>query len=543
MKAKKVLLPLIIGSFVIGFLTGCSNRMKVGGSHVIQIKAYKGGYTTDFLHEMADKFHQVYPDLSVEFLEESALVDGEKTAAEICVPKKNQVDLYFVTGVDINFLVKRSSAILHKRDVTLLEPLDDVFESKAIDLSGKEESETIKSRFFTGFEELCRYDGEFPRWRGTMFNLPWAEASTGLFMNKSVLDRYNVEIPLTSNEFTSAVQTIYTQGQADGKYPFSWGGANADGYWQYLYETWFAQYTGVAGFNRFMNCDPGNGKIVQEGYKVYEDRGILKALEAMFDILDLKYSPNGSTSKQHMEAQTDFITGKTAFMCDGDWVLNEMKEYYYDEAKEIMMIGAPILSSIGEEIGITDAQLHTLVESIDNHKTNTEIKALIPSLTDQNIEWVRNARSVHGTIGIGHNILIPSYADAKEAAKLFIRFFYSNDGCRIFRNFANANLPLSYKTEEGDKDTTFQKSLDKIRDYDNPQIVTTVAPFNGVRITPTPPIYLFNEPSWQNPHTFLNVMLDKNKANPVFTPQKIFEEEQEYVKKFWPERMIYIDYL
>ncbi len=543
MKLKKVLFPILLASTALLSVTGCKSKQKVGGSSVIQIKAYKGGYGTDFMHEMAKKFKTIYPELSVEFLDESALLDGEKAAAEIATPKKNQVDLYFATGVDINYLVKKSSSVLNKRDVTLLEPLDDIFESKAIGLDGKEESATIKSRFFTGFEELCKYDGEFPKWRGTMFTLPWAEASTGLFVNKSVLDKYHVDIPLTSKELTAAVETIYAQGKDNGNFPFSWGGQNAAGYWQYLYETWFAQYSGVERFNRFMNCDPGDGKIVEEGYKVYEDVGILKGLQGMFEILDLKYSPAGSRTMTHTEAQTEFITGKTAFMCDGDWVLNEMKEYYYDKAKDILMIGAPILSSIGEEIGITDGQLHTLVENIDAHKTNAEIKAVIPSLTDSNIEWVRNARSVHDTIGIGHNIIIPSYADAKEAAKLFVRFLYSNDGCRIFRNFANANLPLSYVTGEGDKDTPFQQSLDKVRNYDNPQIVTNVAPFNGVRTTPTPPILMFNYSSWATPYTFLYIMLDKNNSSPTLSPEKIFEDEKNYVRGKWSDYMIYIDYL
>ena len=542
MRLKKLLLPIILSSTALLCVTGCGKEDKIGGSNKIQIKVYKGGYGTDFLHQMAKKFRTIYPEISFEFLDESSLMDGEKAVTEICVPKKNQVDLYFTTGVDINYLIKRSSKVLGKRDVTLLEPLDDIFESRAIGLNGVE-NETIKSRFFTGFEELCKYEGEFPRWRGTMFTLPWAEASTGLFVNKTVLDKYNVEIPLTSDEFTSAVQTIYSQGRSRNNYSFSWGGANAAGYWQYLYETWFAQYSGVENFNNFMNCDPGNGKIVEEGYKVYEDEGILKALEAMFEILDLDYSPNGSRTMSHVEAQTDFITGRTGFMVNGDWVLNEMKEYYYNQAKEIMMIGAPILSSIGTEIGITDQQLHTLVECIDDHQSNAEIKSILPTLSDDNIEWVRNARSVHGTIGIGHNILIPSYCDAKEAAKLFVRFLYSNDGCRIFRNYANANLPLSYVTQAGDKDTTFQKSLDKVRNYDNPQIITSVAAFNGVRTTPTPPIYMFNYSSWQTPYTFLYIMIDKSKSSPIFTAQKIFDDEKTYVRGYWSRWMEYIDYL
>lgn len=543
MKLRKFLLPLVTATTALLAVTGCTQSVKVGGEATIQIKSYKAGYGTDFLHEMISKYQEAHPEISFEIVEESALLDGEKTAAEIAIPKKNQIDLYFITGLDVNYLVKRSSSILNKRDVTLLEPLDDIFEGKAIGLDGKEEEETIKSRFFGGFEELIRYEGEFPKWRGTIFTLPWADASTGLFVNKKVLDKYNVEIPLTSNEFTGAVRTIYTNGASQDNYPFSWGGANAAGYWQYLYETWFAQYTGVEKFNNFMNCDPGNGKIVEEGYKVYEDVGILKTLEAMFDILDLNYSPKGSRSKTHMEAQTEFFTGRTAFMIDGDWILNEMKRDYYEYGKDIIMIGAPILSSIGEEIGITDAQLHDLVVMIDEHKTNAEIKAVIPSLTDEQIARVVAARSVHDTVGAGHQIVIPSYADAKEAAKDFVRFFYSNDGCRIFRNFANANLPLSYKIEDGDTNTPFQQSLDKIRNYDNPTIVTSVASFNGVRSTPTPPLYTFNYSAWATPYTFMYIMIDKASSNPAFTPEKIFTEEKNYVKNKWSQYMVYIDYL
>ena len=82
MKFKKALLPLILASTTMMGLAGCAKKVKAGGSNIIQIKSYKGGYGTDFLHEMADKFKTVYPDYSVEFLDESSLLDGEKAAEE-----------------------------------------------------------------------------------------------------------------------------------------------------------------------------------------------------------------------------------------------------------------------------------------------------------------------------------------------------------------------------------------------------------------------------------------------------------------------------
>ena len=541
MKVSKLLLPVALCAIATATLTGCKTGVAAGGEATIQIRAYKGGYGLDWLHEAAKEFQKAHPDIQFEFVEESAMVTGEIAQQEIVLPKKNQIDLYFITGIDVDILLQKSYSVLRTRSQTLLEPLNDIYESKAIDVNGNEEMETIASRMAVGYKEASEYDGAYAQWQGKMFTLPWANGMTGLFVNPSVLERYNLEMPLTSNEFTQVVQEIYTKGKADGVYPFSWAGSNAVGYWNYLYETWFAQYSTQQGFLNFIKCDPGNGDIKNNGYKVYEDQGILKGLEAMFDILDLRYSPNGSASKRHMEAQTEFVTGKTAFMMDGDWVVNEMKADYFQYGQNINMLGVPVLSSIGEEIGITDAQLHDLVKMIDEHKSNAEIKAAMPSLDDAKISRVYNARCVYDSIGAAHTIVIPSYADAKAAAKLFVRYLYSNDGCRVFRNQTYSNLPLKYQKQEGDTNTPYQQSLDQIQSYDNPQMVTSASLYNNVRSVAQ--MYNFNYSAWVHPATFRSVMEDKASASPKFSPQFIFENEQTYVKNNWSRYMSFVTWL
>ena len=541
MKVSKLWLPIALCAISAAALAGCKTGVAVGGENTIQIRAYKGGYGLDWLHEAAEEFKKIYPDAKFKFEEESSMVTGEVAQQEIVLPKKNQIDLYFITGIDVDILLQKSYSVLRTRSKTLLEPLNDIYESKAIGANGKEESETIASRMAIGYKEASEYEGAYAQWQGKMFTLPWANGMTGLFVNPTVLEKYNLEIPLTSNEFTAVVQEIYTKGKADGIYPFSWAGANAVGYWNYLYETWFAQYSTQQKFLNFIKCDPGDGDIKNKGYKVYEDVGILKGLEAMYDILDLKYSPNGSASKQHMEAQTDFVTGKTAFMMDGDWVVNEMKNDYFEYGKNIKMIGAPILSCIGEEIGITDEQLHTLVQMIDEHKTNVEIKSVIPSLDDAKISRVYNARCVYDSIGASHTIVIPSYADAKDMAKLFVRYLYSNDGCRVFRNNTYSSLPLKYQKQDGDTDTPYQQSLDQIQSYNDPQMVTSAALYNNVRSVSQ--MYNFNYSAWVHPATFRSIMQDKVSDSPKFSPQFVFENEQTYVKNNWSRYMSFVTWL
>ena len=96
-------------------------------------------------------------------------------------------------------------------------------------------------------------------------------------------------MPLTSDEFVAAIEKISTHTAADGVYPYSWGGSNAPGYWAFLFETWFAQYSGAEKYVKFQKCEPETGTIKENGYEVYNDQGILKSLEAMYPIFQQKY--------------------------------------------------------------------------------------------------------------------------------------------------------------------------------------------------------------------------------------------------------------
>lgn len=537
MKLKRLLGLAVLGGALIPTLTGCGNKVVEGGAQKVQIRCYKGGYGDEWIKQTVVRFNETFKDkgYSAEIVESSALVT-EAAGQEILVPNKNQIDLYFTNGSDISTFINKSKSILRSTDKVVVECLDDVLASKAIGFDGKEESQTIGERLIGGYDITSKYNGTNEKWAGKTFKLPWADAMTGIFCNTSVLAKYGIELPLTSNEFTEAVKKISSKTATDNIYPFSMGGANALGYWSYLFDTWFAQYSTAEGFINFQKCVPSNGNIKDNGYEVYNDKGILKALEAMYDILDLNYLSNGSLERQHTEAQVEFVTGKSAFMTNGDWVMNEMKENYSDKASDIIMLKAPILSSIGTECGLTDAQLHDVVKAIDDLKTNEEIKLLVPAATDEAINRIYDARSIHDSIGPSHDIFIPSYADAKDAAKLFVRYLYSNDGCNLFRQYATSNLPLKYTVSEElkAKATKFQKSLDSFYALNKSQMVSGAADYNNVRGDSQ--MYSFNVSAWQHPRTFVAIMQNKSKLLPSY----IFEQEALYMKQQWASYMSYI---
>ncbi|MCQ2742120.1 MAG: ABC transporter substrate-binding protein [Bacilli bacterium] len=536
MKVKKAMLAVVLGTIAAAALTSCGKKTEVGGDNTIQIRVYKAGYGITWLEKMIEKYEAAFPDKKVKIEEASANMPT-KAKQEIMTPKTNQIDLYFTSNADLQTLIGKSQSVLRTDKKVLLEELSSILDSKAIGSDGREESQTIRERLFAGYEDSSTYQGLVEKWRGNVYKLPWADAVTGLFMNRSILEKYNIEVPLTSNELINAIKTIKTHTAADGIYPYSWAGGNASGYWSYLYETWFAQYSSATSFNNFMKCQPESGTIRDKGYQVYEDVGIKKSLEAMVELLDFDYSPDGSAQLDHMEAQDDFLSGKSAFMVDGDWLLNEMKGQDFDKAKNVEMLRTPILSSIGTDNGLTEEQLHNLVKAIDEKKDESEIKAIVPAATDQVIAKVKEARSIHDCLGASHDLIIPEYADAKEAAKHFVRFMYSNEGCRLFRNNAYANLPLKYDVQEGDTNTNFQKSIDNVYDFEKVNMITGEGCPNDIRAASS--MRLFNVPTWVHPTTFYTIMLDKAEDKKL-NADYIFTKEKEYMTSNWSTYMSFI---
>lgn len=543
MKSKKLLCLSLLGAACA--LTSCKNPFKktdeVGGTSHVQIRCYKGGYDVEWLNELIRQFNNTFKSkgYSAELMESGEKVT-ETSKQDIYLPDENQTDLYFTNGSAMTDIISQSQNYLGTYDKVLLEELTDVYNSKAIGFDGQEESQTISERFVGGFKELCEYNGSETRWNGKLFKLPWADAFTGLFANKKVLERYGiVDIPLTSNELIAAVNKIYNNRKGDD-YPYAFGGNNTSGYFSFLFETWFGQYSTVENFKKFMKLEPADGNIKEHGYQVYQDQGIKKALEGMFDYCDYKFAAPGSDSAKHLEAQKKFVLGKAGFMVNGNWVMQEMRLNYPEAANDIIMLKTPVLSSIGEEVGLTDAQLHDVVKAIDELKNDNEIKQLV-TISDEGITRIRNARRVVDSIGPTHDMFIPSYSDAKDAAKLFIRFMYSNDGCNVFRDKAWANLPLTYtiKDELKSKTNAFQASLDTVYAAGKPEIISGSADYNSARSDSQ--MYLFNYKSWTHPKTYINIMDDKFKDH-KFTPQYIFEKEAQYVENNWKTYKAYINF-
>ena len=358
---------------------------------------------------------------------------------------------------------------------------------------------------------------------------------TGIVCNTAKLQELGFAVPLTTDELISTTIGIH-ESNSDVE-PWVFAGKNASGYLTYLYNTWFAQYEGFDSYRDFVRCKPSEGKTINDnGYEVYEKQGILKSLEAMIPLCNFDYNVEGSGGFDYDKAQYEFYKQNAVFMANGDWLLREeydidqVGQERYDVLKNFEMIKTPILSSIGTEIGLNDAQLHTLVEMIDAKKNDAEILSALPSLDEAKILRVKKARGVYYSEGNNHSIIIPSYSNVKELAKKFVRFMYSNESCNVYHKTAFSNLPLSYTPDADIEDTKFSKSLNKIYDNEYVSVANIEAHFNEIRSKGG--IKLFNYNDWSSPTTFMLVMRNQDGASP-WTAQYMFEKEAKSAKDNW----------
>ncbi len=541
--AKKLIALLLVLVMAVGMLAGCGGSGDSGnvsgngtGSKRLVIKFFKGGYGQDWLEAVAEAFEEVYKDEGYKVVLEVRAGTGGATVAEQELklgPDKNDVDLYFASGVSTHDVLNYSKKVMREENAPLLEPLNDIYNAPAIGADRQPESKIIKDRVFPGFEDSYLYKGTNEAWKGQIFNLSEFASSTGLFVNTKVLEKYGLSVPNTTEEFAAVVETISQKGAADGVYPFTWAGNNAPGYWFYLWYDWFAQYSGVEAFNNWVATMPASGDVINDGWQVYEDKGILEAFKAMEPLMKLDYSADGAVNFTHTEAQHYLMVGEAAFMVTGDWLLNEMKLDYFQEAStDVQMIKAPVVSVIGQELGITDAQLSKAISMIDEGKADGDIMAAVSGLDEAGVQRIRKARGIYSSIGGELQIMIPAYGDAKDVAKLFVQFLYSEDGCRIVRENAHALVPVSCESYDVAEPTAFLDSVVKTFDYGNATAIFLNKNNSVVRATSN--LLAFNYTGFSAPNTFKSMMMGDS-----VTAEYIYETELKYVKENWANYIAY----
>ena len=477
MKTTKKVIAMLLAATATMSMVACGGN-DGEGENVCEIKALISGYDVDWLDAAATAFNTAFKDEGYEV--KITLKDSSINAnQEILSPKRNTTDLYFENN-NINTLIEKSRSVLGSNGGALLEDLSDVLDSKAINAKGEEEGDIIRNRLDEKILGACKYAGTLNGFDG-YYGLPMGKSATGVYVNKKVLEQkgYTLDDFLTTDGLLNVVQELAPANPLDETafFPVAWSGLKAPGYWDYLAQVLFAQYTGLENYDNFWDFIPTTGTQEDNGYTVYSDQGILEALNVIEELENTDYAVPGTSSMDHIGAQARVFMGNSLMVVSGDWIYKEMEKDFGQYLNDVVAIKTPVLSAVGVKLGLCGSEhaevenqvmescancesaLKSIVKDIDgNTLMNEEIAAKHTGVSVEDVQIIRERRGYY-LDQAGISVAIPSYANAKDVAKKFLRFMYSTDGAKIYQQ--NTHEWLTVKEIEK-ADTSALSEIDRL---------------------------------------------------------------------------------
>lgn len=463
MKGKKILGFLLSGIVACGALLGAScggNKGKVG---VLRIDAFEGGGGGTYAQALADAYRKYNPEVAVEVNCNPLVPEEAPTALE---SKSSPVDVYMLNGLNIGSLCENAGGAL--------EPLNDVYESKPV-TNREQGSKTIGELISAQILPSMMYGGDREPYAGNYYALPVGSNPHSLIINKTCMDELfgenGWEIPRTSDELLALCDAIKAKnakvnvaGTDYDVYAFIYAG-NALEYWRYMWYPWVAQYDGADVYAEAL-ASKINGEYDKDA--CFSD-GKLKALSALETIVKRTngYCHPDSMSNKHTTVQKYFMQGRAAMMVCGDWIETETDTEY---KPDLMMIRPPVLSAVGEKLGIGDKQLSAAIKAVDEGGSAPE------GVSADAFEKIGEARRIVFTLANTQIAVVPSTSVNKEIAKDFLRFLYSKEGFDIYaKETGGARLPVDDYQLDADlvaSMTMFGRSIKEIAEGDTEYIFT-----------------------------------------------------------------------
>lgn len=278
--------------------------------------------------------------------------------------------------------------------------------------------------------------------------IPWTSGGSGILVNYDVVnaklgENWEEEYPCrTTEEFLDFITAL----RGKNVQPFVI--VTNRNYYSAMYETWWAQYEGMAGVENYYNArytDVVSGDV-QEGPEAFLQQGVLQSLKVMEKIF--------SNSKNYGEAyenwntmQAAYMEGKSAMIVNGSWMQYEMTGKLNYKDINMRFIKTPVISALGAKLGLSTFTTSTGTEAADvNYEITDESKftavidyvdsilsgeatAVKPEgVSDTVINTVKEARRMVDSDLDYSDACVPSYSKKKSVAIEFLKWMYSEQG-------------------------------------------------------------------------------------------------------------------
>lgn len=437
---KKILATVLVSVLAVSCLAGCGAKGGKGGndSTTVQIRYWNSGLGTEWLDAVIAAFEEKYPEYKVEY---SPSADPQAVKAPFGNEKTDETDLYMANT---------------EMDFEYTESLDDVLDSKV-----EGESKTIREKFDDAYlaNEVAK--------DGKIYELTYGGGAIGFVYNTDLFEEAGINtLPRTTNELINACDSLL---EADivPLCHFQTGS-----YWSHMAEAWTMQYDGADYFvNNFWGCTDKNGNSPSMDVFTTKD-GRFETLEVMEKLITSDYVLSGSNTYEITVMQTKLLQGECAMMVTGSWVANEMKSA--GEMTNFSVMKTPVISSIIDKLQTVtnETALRKVISAVDevtdgkvqlsNYQDGDNYKVDDISVSAEDWDKIYKARNTVSTNFSGETLFIPTYSNAKDAAKEFLKFLYSDEGQKIYADVLHLSLPIDYSESEIDTSAWTQFEKDEL---------------------------------------------------------------------------------
>lgn len=393
---------------------GCGikrNKTTKSDAYTLEIESIDAGYGITWLEKLAEKFMEDNPEYevivnpSMNFdMAESYLKSG---------PNNNTADIMIYQYPYYMSLV--SEKLSGGGDI--LADLSDVYGQVA-----EGTTKSVKDRLDSNMLNLFDYNGT-----GKYYAFPVLNDTNGLTYNVDMFNANGWKVPNTTDELKELAEEILDS-RKEIK-PFAW----IPGYWEYCTSVWWAQYEGLKNYEKFYRPDYNvKPDDANSGYNQKGREYSLSVLEYLISP-ENRFSIDGCLSKEFSEIQAAYMKQeKAAMMPNGGWMVHEQK----NEAlgNKFAMMKVPVISELGEKLGITDSVLSAIVEYIDGGETGIApaVSSINGKTSEEVIAAVREARYLNSSsIAYTNVALVPAYSDAIDVAKKFLLYMTTTEAMQI----------------------------------------------------------------------------------------------------------------
>lgn len=486
---------------------------------------YEGGYGVEWLRAVVnDYMENINQDVYISMKSST----DNSVAREKITSQTGTYDMYFIE-VD---MFDRTS---------VLEELSDLLDMEVPGETGVKVRDKIDEKWLSYYEE----DGQYYQMPATNF-MGW-----NWTYNKTLLDATFGEgqwkLPNTTEEFFSIGEDLFN----NNVFLTAFAGHDTTGgadYLRYCYEVWFAQMTGMEGYEHYFNCEYNNNGTYELAkdypYNVVEQKD---AIEKTYEVVQtLCQGRNGvefihSKSESLSFLDTQFLLNQggfrgaeeypIAFYYNGASAEREMAGYVEDgiiTQQDVRVMKMPVVSAIISRTPSIpdDATLSAVIDYVDGDG------ALPAGVTEEDVAIIAEARNMMAEL-VCREFVITKNAQNKDDIKEFMAYLTSDRAQLIAAQNCNGLPVLNYgyvPTEEelGFSYSEFTKS---VYDVLSDAVIVDLARFDK-------PVGIATGMAWYKDSTVSGGTLSENLySKQALTADQIYQSTLDSLAGTWKDRI------